>query len=90
MTKIHTLAAPLIVATQDSSSKNLHLLPKGSTLYFDKSYPEGFSRYKLYINVARIPLQLEALADPTEIRPVDAYASSPADLRKLLEDYPLT
>jgi hypothetical protein len=90
VTKIHTLAAPLLVAAQDTISKNLHLLPKGATLYFDKAYPEGFSRYKLYINVDRMPLPLEDLADPAEIRPVDAYAPSPVDLRKLLKDYPLT
>jgi hypothetical protein len=90
MTKIHTLAAPLLVAAQDSPSKNLHMLPKGATLYFDKAYPEGFSRYKLYINVDRLPLPLEELADPTEIRPIDAYAPSQLDLQKLLKDYPLT
>ena len=90
MTKIHTLAAPLIVAAQDSSSKNWHFLPKGTTLYFDRSFPEGFTSYKVYVNVDRMPLPLVELADPTEIRPVDAYAPSAADLRKLLEDYPLT
>ena len=89
MTKIHTLTAPLLVAAQDSS-KNLHLLPRGATLYFDKAFPEGFTSYKIYVNVDRMPLPLEQLADPTEIRPIEAFAPSAEDLRRLLRDYPLT
>ena len=89
MTKIHTLVAPLLIAAQDSS-KNLHLLPKGTTLYFDRAFSEGFTSYKVYVNVDRMPLQLEELADPTEVRPIEAFAPTAADLRKLLKDYPLT
>lgn len=89
MTKIHKLEYPLILSS-DSSTKNTHLLPKGTVLYFDKSYPEGFTRYKVYINIDRMPLKLDDLSDPTEIDPIDATAPSKEDLIKLLRDYPLT
>ena len=89
MTKVHTLKAPLLLSSPEQS-KNMHLLPKGTTLYFDKSFPEGFSRYKVYINIDRMPLALKDLSDPTEVIPIDATAPSQSDVRKLLLDYPIT
>ena len=89
MTKIHKLEYPLILSS-DSSTKDIHMLPKGTILYFDKSYPEGFTRYKVYINIDRTPLKLDDLSDPTEINPIDAAAPNKDDLLKLLRDYPLT
>ena len=49
MSKVHTLEFPLLLGA-DEQSKNLHLLPKGTTIYFDQSYPEGFTRYKSLAN----------------------------------------
>lgn len=89
MTKIHQLEFPLLVSSE-RESKITHMLPAGTTLYFDQAYPEGFTRYKVYINVDRMPLGLKDLADPTTIIPIDGAAPSGADLRKLLNSYPLT
>jgi hypothetical protein len=63
MTKVHTLKAPLILVGSEPG-ENLHLLPGGTTLYFDQSFPEGFTRYKVYINIDRMPLTLRDLAAP--------------------------
>jgi hypothetical protein len=68
----------------------MHMLPKGTVMYFDQSYPEGFTRYKVYINVDRMPLSLVELSDPTSISPIDANAPDKEDLKKLLKDYPVT
>jgi hypothetical protein len=89
MTKVHKLKSPLLLSS-DSPSVNMHMLPKGTVLYFDQSYPEGFTRYKVYINIDRMPLELKTLSDPTEIMPIDAEAPTKADLQKLLKDYPLS
>lgn len=89
VTKIHKLEYPLIVSS-DLASESTHMLPKGTVLYFDKSYPEGFTRYKIYVNIDRMPLKLNDLIDPTEINPIEATAPSKDDLIKLLRDYPLT
>lgn len=89
MTKVHTLKAPLLIASNEAT-KNLHLLPAGTTLYFDKSFAEGFSRYKVYINIDRMPLVLSDLSDPTEIDPIEARPLEKAELAKALRDYPLT
>ena len=89
MTKVHKLEFPLLLTSEDSLS-NFHLLPKGTTLYFDKAYPEGFTRYKVYINIDRMPLTLTELSDPTLIDPLDAQALDKENLKKILRDYPLT
>ena len=89
MTKVHTLKQPLIVSS-NSAGKVLHLLPAGATLYFDKSFPEGFTRYKIYVNVDRMPLPLRELTDPTEIDPLEARAFDKFALAQALNNYPLT
>ena len=89
MTRVHTLKAPMILVSNEPT-QNLHLLPAGTTLYFDQSFPEGFTRYKVYINVDRMPLPLRDLADPTEIDPLEARPLGQPELAKALRDYPLT
>ena len=89
MTKVHVLKQPMLVSS-NTAGKVLHLLPVGTTLYFDKSYPEGFTRYKVYINVDRMPLPLRDLADPNEIDPLEARAFDKSDMVQALRDYPLT
>lgn len=89
MTKVHKLEFPLIL-NSDEASKSFHLLPKGTTLYFDQAYSEGFTRYKVFINIDRMPLKLQELDEPTTIIPIEAYAIDKEGLSKLLQDYPLT
>jgi hypothetical protein len=88
MTKVHVLKSPMLLASP-KTSKAQHLLPAGTTLYFDKSFPEGFTRYKVYVNVDRFPLTLTDQADPNSIDPIEAAPIDVNDLRKLLNDYPL-
>ena len=87
MTKIHRLTTPLQLSTEQASNG---MLPVGTTLYYDTSFPEGFSRYKIYVNIDRMPLELETLRDPTIIDPVDATAFSKGALLKLLRNHPLS
>jgi len=89
MTKVHTLKQPLILSS-NVPGKVLHLLPVGATLYLDKSFPEGFTRYKIYVNVDRMPLALRELADPSEIDPLEARAFDKPTLAQALRNYPLT
>ena len=89
MSKIHTLTYPLLLSSPEKS-QNMYLLPKGTTLYFDQAFPEGFTRYKIYINIDRMPLALHELADPTTIIPIEANAPSKEDMLKLIREYPLS
>lgn len=81
--------APLLIAG-NNATKYHHLLPAGTTLYFDQSSPEGLSRYKVYINIDRMPLALRDLADPTEVDPIEARPLEKTELAKALRDYPLS
>ena len=49
MEKIHILKAPLSIGSEKDN--NYYLLPKGAYLYFDTVFPEGFTRYRLYVNI---------------------------------------
>ncbi|WP_244940143.1 hypothetical protein [Herbaspirillum seropedicae] len=87
MTRIHRLATPLQLSTEQASNG---MLPVGTTLYYDTSFPEGFSRYKIYVNIDRMPLELETLQYPTMIDPVEATAFSQDAVVKRLRNHPLT
>lgn len=73
ITKVHTLTQPLVTVS-DQADGALHTLPPGATLYFVRGFPEGFSRYKVYVNVDRMPLTLRDLPDPNEIDPLEGRA----------------
>jgi hypothetical protein len=66
------------------------LLPKGTSLYYDQSYPEGFTRYMIYVNVDRYPLPTRELSDPTSVEPITAFAIDKGDLKRLLDGNPVT
>jgi hypothetical protein len=89
--RVHKLASPLVLESNEETN-GFSMLPKGTVLYFDRAYPEGFTRYKVYVNIDRMPLKLEALADPTSIDPLEASAPDKETLKKLPREceYPLT
>lgn len=66
------------------------MLPQGTVMYFDKAFPEGFTRYKIFVNIQRMPLTLTELSDPTTVFPIEAIAPGKEELKKLLKNYPLT
>lgn len=86
---VHTLEQPLML-TGGSVENYPTLLPVGTTLYFDKAYPEGFVRYKMYINVEGVNLETTPLDDSTSIRPMYAFPLDKQMLVELLKGYPLS
>ena len=87
--KIHVLMEPMIISSNVDGNVS-HLLPAGTTLHFDKSYAEGFTRYRVYVNVDRMPLSLRDLNDPNEINPLEARAFDKSALAQALRDCLLT
>ena len=85
----HELAFPLMLQGPASTGAN-YLLPQGTTLYFDKAYPEGFVRFRVYVNVDGIKLETKKLADPTTISPLTAYPIGKPELLELLRGHPLS
>jgi hypothetical protein len=87
-TMAHRLTAPLLISAEGQDG-GFHLLPKGTLMYFDKSYPEGFTRYKIYVNVDRMPLKNEPLPEPTLIEPIEATSIDGLTLSKILKEHPI-
>lgn len=89
MTKVHELEFPLMLEGSGVEGHN-YLLPKGTKLYFEKSFPEGFARYRVYVNVEGVNLESREQSDPTTISPLMAYPVGKAELVKLLREHPIT
>ena len=86
---VHKLKAPLMLAG-GATNDHQYLLPAGTSLDFDQAFPEGFVRYKVYVNVEGATLDV---APPTEkfwLDPLTAFPVGKEQLGKLLRNYPLT
>lgn len=66
------------------------ILPKGTSLYYDQAFPEGFVRYKVYINVEGVNLESHEATEKFWLDPLTAFPFNKESLRLLLADYPLT
>lgn len=82
MTKIHKLKSPIFIENENNSG--YYMLPKGTVLYFDGSMDEGFSRYRLYLNVYGKPLELSENTSEA-IMPSGATAIDKAQLLSILK-----
>ncbi len=91
MVKVHILEFPLLLSSRVDASTS-SLLPAGTVMYYEKSLPEGFSRYRVYINTEKTlnDLPLQILEDPTMIDPIWADAVQKEYLSKLIVGYPIT
>lgn len=86
MAQVHTLKAPLLL----SGGGHLSVLPEGTTLYYDKAFPEGFVRYTVYVNVEGVSLPTAAADEQFPINPLTAFPMDQDQLRVMLRDYPIT
>jgi hypothetical protein len=89
MVKVHELQFPLMLQSSEATGTS-YLLPKGTRLYYDQAYPEGFVRYRVYVNVEGVKLESRQLDDPTEIAPLTAFPVGKTELIKLLREHPLS
>lgn len=89
MPRVHTLEFPLLLDGSGAPGRN-YLLPTGTTLCYEREFPEGFTSFRTYINVEGVNLKLTKLSDPTRIMPIGAYPIGKLELVKLLREYPLS
>ncbi|WP_211905780.1 hypothetical protein [Ralstonia syzygii] len=61
------------------------ILPKGTSLYYDQAFPEGFVRYKVYINVEGVKLEAQEVTNPLWIDPLTAFPLEKDGLQKPAE-----
>jgi hypothetical protein len=81
-----TIEEPLLI--EGEQQKTYSLLPAGSVLYLDKSWPEGHQTFHVYFhfkgNFKAAP------ADPKSISPLWLRTVDREELPKLLSEYPLS
>jgi hypothetical protein len=71
--------------------KNFHMLPPGTALYADRSFPEGHTRYIVYINIKADFARKQVTSDkPNFIAPIWAYPVQPSDLSTLISETPVS
>lgn len=78
---VHQLQFPLALSG-GSANNPPSTLPAGTTLYYDQAFPEGFVRYKIYVNVEGIKLESHRATDSFPIDPLIAFPLGRDDLRK--------
>ncbi len=86
---VHQLTQPLLIS--GAGSPNTHyILPQGTSLYYDQAFPEGFVRYKVYINVEGVKLESREATEQFWLNPLTAFPVDAQSLRLLLKEHPLT
>ena len=84
------LKEPLLL-NAEGETRNYHMLPAGTALYLDHSFPEGHDRYRVYINF-KGTFEHEVIESdkPNFISPIWAYNIQKEDISKLISDTPIS
>lgn len=89
-TSYTVLKEPLLVSA-GGETKYYHLLPVGTPLYVDESFPEGHTRYKLFINI-KGPFAGEAIVSDKAnlVDPIWGSTLKKDDVQPLLAETPIS
>lgn len=79
--RVHKLQFPLALSGGSGNGPTT-ILPKGTSLYYDQAFPEGFVRYKIYVNVEGIKLDSQEVTERLRIDPLTAFPFDKDNLQK--------
>jgi len=85
----HILKSPMMFES-DTPEDKYYLLPAGTTLYFDKAFPEGHARYITYLNYKGPALDLQESDREGFIAPSWIHQIGKEELENLMNKYPLS
>jgi hypothetical protein len=89
-TKYLKLQEPLLIESE-GKARDFHVLPIGTALYKDYDAPEGFTRYRIYINIKTEFAAEEIVSDkPNLIDPIWGHPVRRDDLPYLLANTPVS
>lgn len=84
------LQEPILV-NAEGELKNFHMLPAGTALYKDYSFPEGHTRYIVYLNIKGSFAAEKVESDkPNLIDPIWGYPVQRDDLAELMAGTPIS
>lgn len=87
------LQEPLLleVLEPEAQQQNFHMLPAGTALYHDYDFPEGHTRYIVYINIkAKIAAEQVVSDKPNFVAPLWAEPVKTQDVAKLMTNTPIS
>jgi len=87
------LQEPLLLTVwqPDAQQRDYHMLPAGTALYEDYSFPEGHTRYIVYLNIkAQVAMKTVVDDRPNLTVPLWGEPVRPEDLPLLLAQTPVT
>jgi len=89
-TKYLKTAEPLLLAS-NVEGKYFHMLPAGTAMYEDYSFPEGHTRYIVYVNFkGALAAEIVESDKPNLKSPIWAYPVEKDDVQKLLAEAPIS
>lgn len=81
---------PLLLTSQ-GASQGFHMLPAGTAMYRDHSFPEGHTRYIVYVNFkGAFAADVVESDKPNLIDPIWAHTVKKEDVHKLMADTPVS
>ena len=90
MPLVHKLKFPLMLSGGEDQADMHYILPKGTSLYYAQAFPEGFVRYKIYVNVEGVNLESTEATEKFWLAPLTAYPADAAQLKILLKNHLIT
>ncbi len=87
---VHKLKEPLVLAGGEGGAVRTYLLPAGTSLYYDQAFPEGFVRYKVYVNVEGVDWEPKPTEEKFWIDPPSAIPVGRDQMANLIRNHPLT
>lgn len=84
------LSEPLLI-NAEGEAKNYHILPAGTPMYKDYAFPEGHTRYIVYVNV-KGELQGEKVVSDKKnlIEPIWGETVKKDDVKQLVDETPIS
>ena len=84
------LSEPLLL-NAEGETKYFHMLPAGTAMYKDYSFPEGHTRYLVYVNVKGDFQATKEVSDKKNlIDPIWGYTVKKDDIRQLIDETPIS
>lgn len=84
------LSEPLLLSA-GGESKNFHMLPAGTPMYKDQSFPEGHTRYIVYVNFkGAFAAEVVKSEKPNLVDPIWAQAVNKDDVQQLIAETPVS
>jgi hypothetical protein len=88
-TRYLKLQEPMVL-NAGGESQYRYLLPAGTPLFTDESFPEGHTRYKVYVNIKGAFASEEMVSDKTNlIVPIWAETLKKDEVQQLLAEIPI-